>query len=576
MLSIEESIDLFETEEIGLYESANFTHDHPNYRGRIYKESSSVPKNPRVFESVVAKRTEFLLKSQLKSRTTQPIKVLCVDGGGSYTDGSTVVLDSTYLRAEGFSKPFAADCYLGVGVHELAHVLYTDFTRYIEVAQDIGDTAHIKLFKTVVNIIEDIRIEKLIHANYPTLAIPLSALSNYHLAEAEDLFAESAHEKIKGVSSDLSALFYLCRQDKLPRTSLWVAKEEFLRLCVEELTPFPTTFEEVLTAGSVIASAIYEENKESIEAHSSLFDELISALVNVLGDEFSPSTKRSAKNTYRPGESGQNASTLNNATFVEASPDREDYVSALTAVKPYISRIRKRFDFYDYHYVANSHSNPRGDLDEGKFPDALTGARNIYIKKERVVSKEFNVVLLVDLSGSMQGEEIAQARRTAVLLYEALKHNNSLKLFIYGHTADHRLNDGSVAPTAIYVFKEPGKKFNPHVLGGIQALANNRDGVAIESTVARVKSISNLNTLLITISDGSPAAVNYANGLAHTKSVVDALPSQKVFPFQIQIGDYGDPGAMFDKYLVLSDFSDLPKQLVRVLKKMTDKIIYAK
>ena len=50
--------------------------------------------------------------------------------------------------------------------------------------------------------------------------------------------------------------------------------------------------------------------------------------------------------------------------------------------------------------------------------------------------KPLDVCLLVDESGSMGSYKMTRARQAAIALREALKDNDALNLWVFGHTAD--------------------------------------------------------------------------------------------------------------------------------------------
>ena len=51
--------------------------------------------------------------------------------------------------------------------HEVAHALYTKKTKFEKYYTDNQDKKHFKILQTIVNIVEDIRIEKIIQREYP-------------------------------------------------------------------------------------------------------------------------------------------------------------------------------------------------------------------------------------------------------------------------------------------------------------------------------------------------------------------------------------------------------------------------
>ena len=112
-------------------------------------------------------------------------------------------------------------------------------------------------------------------------------------------------------------------------------------------------------------------------------------------------------------------------------------MSALEEVKQYVPAVRKVVKGRCVEYSLTHLGMRNGVLDTGKLAEAVQGVPTVYKRQGEVRSDRACVCMLVDESGSMyrHGRMLA-ARKTAVLLNEALSSIPNIELFIYGHTAD--------------------------------------------------------------------------------------------------------------------------------------------
>lgn len=101
-----------------------------------------------------------------------------VGGTGAFTDGKTINLPAYNLEDSSYK-----DVAWGYLAHEAAHIRFTDFT-------DFSNAATSPIRKAIVNILEDIRIEKLIMGIYPGTKLSIEKMdeqicltNNYELVE---------------------------------------------------------------------------------------------------------------------------------------------------------------------------------------------------------------------------------------------------------------------------------------------------------------------------------------------------------------------------------------------------------
>lgn len=260
-----------------------------------------------------------------------------------------------------------------------------------------------------------------------------------------------------------------------------------------------------------------------------------------------------------------------NTFFIDKiKPNKQAYEAAYNDVKKYVPAMSRAIRGFSEERSMLFSGLKEGKLDTHKLSQAIQGDQNIYSKMFTQKVNRMNVCLLVDESGSMIREgRMTAARKTAILINEAIGKQNNINLMIYGHSAD----ENTMGETLIRAYRENGK-FDKYVLGDLAARDNNRDGIAILETAKRIRKFTSEETLMFVISDGSPAAQGYIGreAIAHTKSCVEQAEKMGFKVIQICINASYDPALMFKRYLKLEDMSTLAKDLGKVITKaLTEK-----
>ena len=250
--------------------------------------------------------------------------------------------------------------------------------------------------------------------------------------------------------------------------------------------------------------------------------------------------------------------------FIKEDDNKEQYLDDFEEIKKYIAPVRAsiRSHFKDYRFVR--HDQKHGKLESRKLADAFMGSRTVYLRKGEVNTDKIAVCILIDESGSMScSGRMKAARRTAILLNEALKGIPDIDLFIYGHTGDI-LKSGS---TEIHVYRENGHR-PPFALGNSVARCENRDGLAILETARRVRKQTERPVLMFIISDGEPCADNYSGWAAirDTKEKVKETERLGFSPVQICINSSYNPANMFDHFIKLENMDTLAISLTQTVK----------
>ena len=250
------------------------------------------------------------------------------------------------------------------------------------------------------------------------------------------------------------------------------------------------------------------------------------------------------------------------------------YDNGVSRMKQSISQLKKRIQLYGNTQAYTIRNQPRGRLDKRmlhKIPLGRTDLfKNIIVDED----KPLDVCLLVDESGSMGSYKMQKARESAIAIREALKDNDKLNLWVYGHTADGYDWDGT-GETNMSCYWSPTYKSDLKAMGAMRARSENRDGMAILASADRVKAESpsmGSNRLMIVISDGEPSAKNYRHfdGIAHTKKCVRHIEGQGWSVIQIGISGAREyiMKDMFTNYIMCDDTAELPTKVSKVIRKV--------
>lgn len=287
---------------------------------------------------------------------------------------------------------------------------------------------------------------------------------------------------------------------------------------------------------------------------------LLEAIITKMEDEHKSIDPSKKLDKYTPEVLEGTLEILGSGHFLtKAEEDVREYQNSLARVGKFVPAVRNALKYKDRDYKVTHKGMRTGYLDMNKLTEAYQGTPTVYERYGHVKTDKVALCFLIDESGSMYGEEIQAARDTAILLYEAVKDNHSIELFVYGHTADMR-QTGKVDLT---VYKEPGFKAPKFALGSVQAHCQNRDGDAILLTAKRVRTMTKKHCLMFVLSDGQPAASGYGGmaGVMDTRSKVKQAQKLGFDIVQIAINHSYDPSSMFDNFIIFDELSNLSKDI---------------
>ncbi len=252
----------------------------------------------------------------------------------------------------------------------------------------------------------------------------------------------------------------------------------------------------------------------------------------------------------------------------------ERYDRTVTEMKSAIGQLKRKIQLYGDTKIHTIRNQRRGKLDKKMLHKIPLGRPDLFKNVIVDEDKPLDVCLLVDESGSMGSWKMDKARQTAVALREALKDNQALNLWVFGHTADG-YEWGKEGETNMSVYWSPSYQSDMKAIGSMEARAENRDGMALLASAERVKAESpsmGSNKLMIVISDGEPSANNYrfSTGVPHTKKCVKHLEGQGWNIIQVGISGARERSMreMFSNYLLVDDTNELPAKISKIIRKV--------
>ncbi|MEE3440334.1 vWA domain-containing protein, partial [Ruminococcus sp.] len=309
-----------------------------------------------------------------------------------------------------------------------------------------------------------------------------------------------------------------------------------------------------------------EYDREEERLKKILYDKAKSELVNSKEKEFTNSLKKLARDTHLKGIH-QGVNIVIHRQTNDRLPSKEDY-------KDYLQ-------MYDIPKIVKS---ARKDLDKvlktEAFEDELQkqyagnkfSIKNAYRPDKRVFAKthqpmeqkDLSVSIMIDNSGSMHGERINSAKKTAVMLYEFCKAEN-ISITIMGHT------ESGYKDVELYSFAD-AESFDDkdgQRLLTMRHLSCNRDGAAIRFACDRLCKRPEEKKLFIIISDGQPNGDGYHGEAAYKdlNSIKREYERKGIEFIAAAIGDDKDRIKMIygRNYLDVDNLEKLPKQLSKII-----------
>lgn len=513
-----------------------------------------------------------------------PFKVkIALTPNVSCTDSKVVSVATDMFDNPALSVGQKIDIFTGLAIHEGSHLLYTDFP--------LMSRSRNRVIADLFNIVEDERIEMLTGKERPGLAGFLGCVKYYyfdrHSARMRGSACESRPARL------LNSILAMIRYPKALGIDDALEFADTLYDVREVVLPYPKTCKDALEAAERIYELIKsffgqeedsqrksqceDEYGQTGQASTSWDSEVEKALKPVLESIEhdviqQPSDGRSSAqlNTQRmSSEIKRDGNRLGNALAGKLEigsiegvnihcpeSDRPAYEKSMSRMRRFIPAMATVLRGNGTDRCLDVRGLRSGRLDTGKLAEAFQGVESIYRQERTVRADRMAVCILVDESGSMDGEKIEAARDTVVLLNEALSGVRNVELYIYGHTTEN----GSFVKLNAY--REGSSTTDKYVLGSIDADWSNIDSKAIREAASRVRARSREKCLFFVISDGAPC-----EPAENVRKTVNEL-SKNGFSFvSIGIDFEYDPSAMYDHHVSMTDMSRLAPELGKMIKK---------
>ena len=497
------------------------------------------------------------------------------EGTESYTDGKKIVISGEVLKIkEGeFEDLSGYDVFIGLALHEGCHILYTDFKEYKDflTAKELPSGAS-KIFRTLVNIFEDERIERKLLDIYPGHGNFLARVKEYYFSINRVAFEKLDEEE--NINEFIKLLLQIIRY---PKYIDEILLERYLDLLegIKEITlPYPEEMDECLDKTYQVFELIldyfdlkFEDDKDdekleevSKEIYEELGDMLREISEDVDSEGHSPDEKKSKEEAICDGDYSFSDEGLR---VLADNSTKERYNEILDKLRSYLPGFR-HFLYYNT-YVKKRHlvGLKSGNLDTNKLVEGVQGIQTIYSRKEKPILKKLVVSLLVDMSGSMSGSYMERARECAILLTEVFSSNKEVDLYVYGYTGQN-ITEEKAELYEFYTPKNP-RKFS---LVNLRAIAQNLDGYSLLQMRDEIRKNTNEDVLTFMISDGVPAAHGYSGreAQAHLKECVTKLEKDKFKIVHIAVGFSGLP-EIYKNLVTVEDVSTLANDLYLLVKR---------
>lgn len=223
---------------------------------------------------------------------------------------------------------------------------------------------------------------------------------------------------------------------------------------------------------------------------------------------------------------------------------------------------------------------PKGSLECSRVYRAVVlDDQDVFIRKQRVNKFDVSFQLLVDLSGSMDGEKVRSAVESVILFSQVL-NSLGIPFEITGFTAMGSAMDGAhnwdtghnrFCPLRNYIFKPFNERLSWQLFGRLEGiftggipLIENVDGESVDWAAKRLVQQRTKKKILMVFSDGQPASGDpYALLNRHLKETVTKWSSSiSIIGIGIQTDSVKE---FYPKYAVINKLDDLAKKVISVI-----------
>jgi len=538
-------------------------------------------------------------------------------GGENYTDlrDRQVVISPAAVLDNKIDDERAIRITTGLALHEGSHTEYTPAVA--KVLEHPTEITPIRVSSLLLNILEDLRIERLTAEKFPGFASYFNDIAEWGWerdggGNAPKKWGPDLKNKLNTVilaakwsddyepiargDAELSAEFdwWKAWGESYRNAPTNDSARQLVLDALSRLKADPATAKELAqmaAAEKKIKDAQYGPGKPlTDEEFEELLKELRGQLGNPAGIEACPSPEHAHGVPIQLSEeqSREVQKLVDEKMEIKFSqfPDKETGPAPeLIITKPLesdeskaayrvpdrnmVQRIKAKFFFRKRVPIFDERMLKRGQVDDEEL--WRVGVNDFRVFLQRHVSEEdfVQATMLVDCSGSMHGRNIERAQMLATVLLECFSTMPNARAKVRGHA--HTGNDDC----SIYRIWEPGDPRSRLGLFGYVPSGSNYDGYAIEycATEMLADARPNETKLLIVLSDGRPNGGHRYSGLPamkHVRWVTDHFSRKDINVVQIAV-DPGvhssDQATMFANWIPFDD-KQLPTALGRLLIKM--------
>jgi len=600
---IKSDIDSFYEEHIGLVDfSVIPEHDLPSHVPIPYFKSEKL--NTRLAISKTKRDCIRMCTGLIDKKVKK--KYFVFHDRDSLTDGEKVQVALAPFRSSetsGFGYSYSA--VLGLGVHESAHILYSEMHNlgpHLKSVADRFGNSKTGIYKTVLNIIEDVRIEQKIKEHKPRHFRHLMFCSHYYA----NIDRESAPKYNSKLDELITILYDVLRPHKNQDLANMAYNMSFLEFVKDTMSSPIDTVKDAQDLAMTIFLKLENHIPEDLSPEDLIrlvegVKEMVSKYQPMEMDDEDPeiggTPKGEAPETSDSGggedpdkeeesEKGEdykkhphdseNSEGDYELLYNEPQDNYVEYHNTRNSISSVVNRLKYVFNKFRKVRAYDLSSQNSGKLDLSNPVKVISGSPNVYKKRHNQESKKLSVVLLIDESGSMHGSRIKNAKAAAIALNEAFKDIPAIDHYIYGHTSDLTApTEPSKYPLNISVYCEGNQTKNPYSLGNVRAKYNNRDGDAIKEVHKIAKRKIGDNFLYIIISDGDPQSSGYSGeeAVAHTRKCVKEIENSGTEIIQIAIDNSVSSEKMFSNYIKFTDLEELPNMLGKYVAKKMNRLI---
>jgi cobalamin biosynthesis protein CobT len=560
-----------------------------------YEEDNTAAKTTNNEESKMQHTLETVAKAMSQNYN---INLVC-EGSQAYTDNKKVVIPALPNNMTAEDRVILR----GYCDHEIGHILHSSF----DILKDPEIAGNAQL-KTVLNVIEDIRIEKLQAAKYAGTKANMNAVINSLLTSGKvknnPLMKVFIEGRRHAIGYDIDAPDYSADvkrdfgEDILEQIGALTDSFDALRLAKRMINDYSKD-QKTQESGGGQEEAQEGQHREELNSDMLLGDNKTSGLDNLENpmDELEDWLRKKHASALQDYGQYMVYSRQYDKEFVV--PEAND-IEIFNQMKGELGNLDTHRVKIGQMFLAKTESKWLGGMERGRInardlARVPAGYQTPFKKKVVSVDRDTAVTFLVDHSGSMRGKLIRDAMKAVILFLETMTFSK-VKTEVLGYTTKSypmavKERIGGERNSYLYTRQEAlqhyiYKSFNEPYTGNVKRRIsnyrkldenNNADPEAIEWAVGRLMQRPEQRKILIVLTDGCVAVrgdCNKARG--YMKKLLARLHNEKKIQV-IGLGLYEpDVKEYYPEYVYIEspgygkkkDKSDLIQVMLDQLKKI--------